>query len=1333
MIFDFALPERGPLRRAIADAYRADETETVEALLDYVALDPDAERRIGERTEQLVRTVRAKPSEGAVEAFMQEYALSSKEGIVLMCLAEALLRVPDADTVDRLIEDKLTAADWSRHLGHSESLFVNASTWGFMLTGNLLASKGSDEHDLRTVLSGLLARTGEPIIRQAITQAMRILGRQFIMGETIEEGLRRARPDEKLGYRHSYDMLGEAARTEDDARHFFESYQHAIAAIAKTKPRDPITAPGLSVKLSALDPRYEFGQYERVMAVVLPRLATLCAQAKDARIGLTVDAEEADRLELSFDILARLAADPALAGWDGLGLALQAYQKRAFPAVDWLADLARRGGRRFMVRLVKGAYWDTEIKNAQENGHDGYPVFTRKASTDLAYIACAKKILANKDAFYPQFATHNAQTVSVILELAGNDRDFEFQRLHGMGEALYEDIVAADGLGLSCRVYAPCGGHKELLPYLVRRLLENGANTSFVNRIMDEDVPIEQIAADPVREAANTEPKPHPRIPLPRHIYSGGRLNSRGLDVTDEPRLETLGAAMAAYAQGSWRAAPIVDGDPRDGGGDPVHDPADRRRVVGEAREASADDVEAALASAARAADSWSARPADERATCLERAADLMEERTAQLMAVATREAGKTLLDGIAEVREAVDFCRYYAMQARRLYGEPLALAGGGTARRRAHGVFLCISPWNFPLAIFTGQVTAALAAGNAVIAKPAEQTPIMAAHAVEILHEAGIPGEVLHLLPGRGETVGAALVADRRVAGVAFTGGTDTAMAIRRGLAARDDGPIPFIAETGGQNAMIVDSTALPEQAVNDVIRSAFGSAGQRCSALRVLFVQRDIGKTVIDMLAGAMDVLSVGDPAHVSTDIGPLIDGDALDMLDGHDQRMAAAARCLGTAPLRAGTEHGMFFAPRAYAIESIERLEKEVFGPFLHVVEYDAGRLDEVIGSINGSGYGLTFGLHSRIDSAAEEMRERIHAGNIYVNRNIIGAVVGVQPFGGQGLSGTGPKAGGPHYLARFGRLEREKPTPKRTNGAGAPASHWTSMPIIAGRPASGPVVTTHRPGQAGRVNGTLVPARREHVEQALASASFAFPRWDGRSADARADVLDEFAHRLSNDPGSLTEAAIEAAGLDPAMAAELAEQSAASVRGFAGAGRELLGAPRTLRGYTGERDELSLHGRGVFLCLVEGAADLVSLNGMVAAALAAGNSVLVLCDEAYAHAGCRAVRRWHEAGIMAEALHFIPVVDEDLRAGAIGDPRVAGIAMSGPESAIRAVDRSIARRAGPIIPLIAGCTDGGVDPGFAATGDLYRFAHERSLSVDTTASGGNASLFSMDEPE
>ena len=1017
MIFE-GVPEAGePPRQSVRQAHFADETALVHQLAAIAGSADEDRERVEAVARRLVEGVRRRRPHG-LDAFLREYRLSSQEGVVLMCLAEALLRVPDTETRDRLIRDKIGDADWSRHLGRSESLLVNASTWALMLTGRVIRLDGSGE-DAGSMVGRLVARSGEPVIRQAVVQAMRILGRQYVMGRTIEEALENAAEGEKRGYRHSFDMLGEAARTAADVERYAMAYAQAIAALgASAGRRGWRDGPGVSVKLSALHPRYEFAQSARVLRELVPRIVEIALLAREVGIGLCVDAEEADRLDISQDVLAAIFAEPRLAGWDGLGLALQAYQKRALPVIGWLAGQAARTGRRIPVRLVKGAYWDSEIKRAQERGLPSYPVFTRKAATDISYLACARKLLENPQAFFPQFATHNAHTVAAVLAMA-DGREFEFQRLHGMGEALYDQVVG--DLGAPCRVYAPVGSHEDLLPYLVRRLLENGANTSFVNRIADADAPIDELIADPVRRIAAEKSIPHPRIPLPADLFPD-RANSRGLDLSSPDELIGLGQAMEKAAESGWLAGPVVGGRMRRSTPAQVlTDPSDRRRQIGRVMIAAEADIEEALNRAVRVAPQWDRLGGAGRAEVLDRVADALQGAMPELMAMCVREAGKTIPDSLGEVREAVDFCRYYAARARADFARPRDLPGptGESDRLSLHGrgVFACISPWNFPLAIFTGQVAGALAAGNAVVAKPAEQTPLIAARAVALMHEAGVPGDVLHLLPGDGIAVGGRLVADPRIGGVAFTGSTETAQAINRQLAARPGAIVPLIAETGGQNAMIVDSSALTEQVVADVVTSAFQSTGQRCSALRILFLQDDGADRVLEMLAGAMAELAIGDPGLLRTDLGPVIDSAALATLRAHVDRMERIGKLIYRSPLPPDTEHGTFLAPQAFLLDDPAIVEREVFGPILHVVRYRADRLEAVLEAVGRTGYGLTMGVHSRIDSTINAVIAGARVGNIYVNRSMIGAVVGTQPFGGEGLSGTGPKAGGPHYLPRF----------------------------------------------------------------------------------------------------------------------------------------------------------------------------------------------------------------------------------------------------------------------------------------------------------------------------
>ncbi|MNK24582.1 Bifunctional protein PutA [compost metagenome] len=1046
------LPTPPPaFRQAITDAWMKDEANHVRELLEQARLPADEQAQVQATAADLVARVRVRAKDqGAIEAFMRQYDLGSEEGVLLMCVAEALLRIPDQDTADKLIRDKLGDADWKKHMGGSDSVLVNASTWGLMLTGRLVQINDATRADVPGAFARLIGRVGEPVIRLAVRQAMKIMGHQFVMGRTIDEALSRSHKGDNASYRYSFDMLGEGALTMKDAKRYLEDYRRAIHSIGGDhKARggrpdgDVNAAPGISIKLSALYPRYEHAKRARVMADLVPGVLELAQLAKSYGIGCTVDAEETDRLELSLDIIEAVVTDASLSGWEGFGVVVQAYQKRTPYTIDYLADLARRIGRRLQVRLVKGAYWDAEIKRAQIDGLPAYPVFTRKQNTDVSYLACTKRLFSHADALYPMFATHNAHTIAAVKAIAKGGQ-YEHQKLHGMGDDLYAEVVPADRLNVPCRVYAPVGSHEDLLPYLVRRLLENGANSSFVNRITDDAVAIDDLIRDPVEAVSSFASIPHPKIPLPVDLLRSqnhDRTNSMGVNLANDNDLRALAEQLNAAVK-PWQAAPLVPGATPTGALLNVTNPADTRQVVGQWQPADSATVQKALANAVVAQPAWNRTPAASRAAILEHAADQLEARMPEFMALCVKEAGKSLPDGIAEVREAVDFLRYYAKQAREQFGhaEKLPSPTGESNELQLHGrgVFVCISPWNFPLAIFLGQVAAALAAGNSVIAKPAEQTNLIGYYAVKLLLDAGVPEGVVQFLPGDGATVGAALTADPRVAGVAFTGSTDTARAINRAMAARDAAIGVLIAETGGQNAFIADSSALPEQLVKDAIGSAFTSAGQRCSAARVLFVQDDIADKVMTMLSGAMAELKVGDPGLLSTDVGPVIDADALQILQDHAVRMEKEARLIAAAELSEAAAHGTFFAPRAYELKNLDQLHKEIFGPVLHVIRWKGDQLDAVIDQINATGYGLTLGVHSRIDETVDRISSRINVGNVYVNRNQIGAVVGVQPFGGQGLSGTGPKAGGPHYLLRFAT---EKTVTVNTTAAGGNASLLT----------------------------------------------------------------------------------------------------------------------------------------------------------------------------------------------------------------------------------------------------------------------------------------------------
>ncbi|WP_105607327.1 trifunctional transcriptional regulator/proline dehydrogenase/L-glutamate gamma-semialdehyde dehydrogenase [Cronobacter sakazakii] len=1228
-------------RAAITAAWRRAETDAVPMLLEQARLP----QPVAEKTHQLAWSLAEKLRNqktasgraGMVQSLLQEFSLSSQEGVALMCLAEALLRIPDKATRDALIRDKISNGNWQSHIGRSPSLFVNAATWGLLFTGRLVSTH--NEASLSRSLNRIIGKSGEPLIRKGVDMAMRLMGEQFVTGETIAEALANARKLEEKGFRYSYDMLGEAALTAADAQAYMVSYQQAIHAIGKaSNGRGIYEGPGISIKLSALHPRYSRAQYDRVMEELYPRLKSLTLLARQYDIGINIDAEEADRLEISLDLLETLCFEPELAGWNGIGFVIQAYQKRCPFVIDYLIDLATRSRRRLMIRLVKGAYWDSEIKRAQMEGLEGYPVYTRKVYTDISYLACAKKLLAVPNLIYPQFATHNAHTLAAIYNLAGQNYypgQYEFQCLHGMGEPLYEQVVGkiSDGkLNRPCRIYAPVGTHETLLAYLVRRLLENGANTSFVNRIADNTLSLDDLVADPVsavEQLAAQEGRvglPHPKIPLPQDLYGEGRVNSAGLDLANEHRLASLSSSLLNSALQKWRALPMLEKTVDDGELAPVINPAEPRDIVGYAREATEAEVAQALESAVNNAPIWFATPPQERAAILERAAVLMEDQTQTLIGILVREAGKTFANAIAEVREAVDFLRYYAGQVRDDFDNET---------HRPLGPVVCISPWNFPLAIFTGQVAAALAAGNSVLAKPAEQTPLIAAQGIQILLEAGVPQGVVQLLPGRGETVGAQLTGDPRVRGVMFTGSTEVATLLQRNIADRLDPqgrPTPLIAETGGLNAMIVDSSALTEQVVVDVVASAFDSAGQRCSALRVLCLQEEIADHTLTMLKGAMAECRMGNPGRLTTDIGPVIDADAKAGIERHIQAMRAKGRKVFQAARDNSLDArewqtGTFVMPTLIELESFDEMKKEVFGPVLHVVRYNRNNLAGLIEQINKAGYGLTLGVHTRIDETIAQVTGSAHVGNLYVNRNMVGAVVGVQPFGGEGLSGTGPKAGGPLYLYR----------------------------LLASRPDAA-VQTTLERHDARYAQDAQVKALITRPHQALTE-------WAAGRPELKA--LCEHYLALSQS-----------------------------------------GVQRTLPGPTGERNTYTLLPRERVLCLADNEQDLLV---QLAAATSAGSRVLWV-DEP--------LQRTLAKQLPAAVNAIIDFAKPDVLFSQFFD----AVIYHGDSDQLRALCEKVAARDGAIVSV----------QGFARGETnllLERLWLERSLSVNTAAAGGNASLMTI----
>ncbi|MBL4739759.1 MAG: bifunctional proline dehydrogenase/L-glutamate gamma-semialdehyde dehydrogenase PutA [Sneathiella sp.] len=1216
------------IRKKMRNAYLCNEDEAIKSLVEYTNLNTHTKEQLVDSAAEFVRVLRRSKNPGLMEIFLSEYGLSTEEGVALMCLAEALLRVPDDATIDVLIQDKISAADWGKHLGHSTSPLVNASTWALMLTGKVISPKEADSWDVVQNVRHLIRRVGEPVIRNAVSRAMKVLGHQFVLGRNIKEAMKRGGNMEEKGYQYSYDMLGEAAHTATDAKKYFLSYSRAISQISERSTATDIRDnPAISVKLSALHPRYEFTHKKRVMDELVPRVSSLVLQAKNANMGFTIDAEEADRLDLSLDVIEAVLSVPDLAGWDGFGLVVQAYSPRAIHVLDWCYDLATRLDRKIMIRLVKGAYWDTEIKLAQVEGLSAYPVFTMKAATDISYTACAKKLLSMTDRIYPQFATHNAHTMATVLHLAGTQTNLEFQRLHGMGEALHNLVKARHGG--RCRIYAPVGIHEDLLAYLVRRLLENGANSSFVNQVLDEKVPAKLVVSDPEESLKSRRERGAVGIPLPTDIYPMNRINSSGINFANPDELSDFEKTRQQFKQKIWTGAPVIGGSIQNGAVRKIYNPSDKSDFVGEIVEATEPQILVAFNTAQKAQPDWAATEASARADAIRKVADLLEENRDELMALLAREAGKTPFDALGEVREAVDFCRFYAQEAPLIDAEI-----SGSAR----GVFVCISPWNFPLAIFMGQVVAALVTGNAVLAKPAEQTSLVAAFAVDLMHKAGIPANVLHFLPGKGAVVGQALVSHPTLAGVCFTGSTNTAQRINRAMADNGSSYAPLIAETGGLNAMIVDSTALPEQVVGDIVASAFQSAGQRCSALRMLYVQEDIADKIIPMLEGAMDDLSIGDPWSMGTDLGPVIDPDAKQNILNYCDALEAGGQLIKKLTLsKEQMENGYFIAPSVFKVFGIEEMEREIFGPVLHVATFKSGDLKKVVHAINDAGYGLTMGLHTRVDRRVQEVAEIAEVGNLYVNRNQIGAVVGVQPFGGEGLSGTGPKAGGPLYLHKFvGRK---------------PAQLSRSL-------------VKHQEGPR--------PTREERTEKHK-QGLFDSLHWIYENLPALERKFQVKAIQIKNRLNGYTSEVIE------------------------------------LVGPTGESNQLQFHKRGTLLV-----AGCNWLNDALVA-LATGNSVLIFDQGSEASEFMVFCRK---AGLPARVLSLLSL--EEFQKYLDGFSLLSGLCLSVEEGIeLKTIRQKLAATDGAIIPLLqSGKT-------------WHEFALERTLSVDTTASGGNAALLASVE--
>lgn len=1257
-----------PLRTKIRDFYRITEDEAIAAILPVAEVNMSARSRAWERARTMVLHIRnEQEGHGGVDALLNEFSLSTAEGIVLMCLAEALLRVPDKHTQDMLIRDKLSQGEWTPHLGNSDSLFVNASAWGLLVTGNMVEYSDEKKNTQFGVLKKTLGRLGEPVIRRAMTIAMKVMGKQFVMGETIQAAVERAKEKEAQGYVYSYDMLGEGARTSADALRYYAAYEKAIHVIGQAaKGKGPIKSPGISVKLSAIHPRYAFTHRERVLLEIPEKLKALCMLAKQYDIGLTVDAEESERLDISLDIIEAVFSDPDLGDWSGFGLAVQAYQKRAIHVIEWLRDLTLKTQRRMMVRLVKGAYWDSEIKHSQQLGLDDYPVFTRKSSTDVSYHACANKLLAYRDTIFPQFATHNAYTASVIIELAGGAHDsFEFQCLHGMGDSLYDQVVRREGI--QCRVYAPVGEHEDLLAYLVRRLLENGANSSFVNAIVNPDLPVESLLADPVERTQRLAVKRNPRIALPKDLFGEARVNSRGLDITDTQALTPLATAVKHWWQQQQAQVEQYDKTTQDTVA--VVNPAAPDEVVGYLQYATPTEMLDALGRVDAGFAQWSTQPVVERAACLERIADALERHMDVLIGLCIKEAGKVTQDAIDEIREAVDFCRYYAVQALQLAKDE---------RLQSRGVMLCISPWNFPLAIFLGQVVAALVTGNTVLAKPAEQTSLIAKYTLDLMRSVGLPNDACELIVAPGPAVGEVLLPDERIRAVMFTGSTKTGTLLAQTLAQRGTEQVPLIAETGGQNCMIVDSTALPEQVVDDVITSGMQSAGQRCSALRVLFIQDDIADNVIRMITGAMDELVVGDPADLATDVGPVIDQRALATLQEHVADMqnhisAGTAKLLHEVGL-AKELKGYYFAPRLYEINDISLLKQEVFGPCVHVIRFKGDAVEQLIEQVNATGYGLTMGIHTRIEERATALAQLSRAGNIYINRNMIGAVVGVQPFGGRGLSGTGPKAGGPNYL---GRLLQEKATPKPTQN-----------------------VSLTEPDHALTSTGTAITEANIMMQSALASAQ----AWRLTSLNDRVSVVRQLLAKIA------TVQSIQTFADDLEHTLAVCREQVLQIE-------KRLAKPMVLPGPTGESNTLLYEPRGVLLCLGDKDVSFEYWALSLVTALATGNIVIsVVSDVFYAEAlefKAQLQATGTDSNVLQVAqLHHVNAL--------LMDAGLSGVVVDSQTDRSAYITTMLAQREGAILPVITAEYNDNL---------IQRLVTEKTISIDTTASGGNTSLMTL----
>lgn len=1271
MLFQKEWLDNSPLRQKIREFHRIDEAKAIEHILPLAEVSTLVRSRAWERARKMVLRIRKEAkSHGGIDALLNEFSLSTAEGIVLMCLAEALLRVPDKHTQDYLIRDKLSKGQWAPHLGNSDSLFVNASAWGLLLTGNVISYTDHSYPAITaqsqiSLLKKTMGRLGEPVIRKAMTLAMKVMGKQFVMGESIEDACNRAEEKEKQGYLYSYDMLGEGARTQYDADRYFKSYEHALHVIgAAADGKGPIKSPGISVKLSAIHPKYDFKNYREAVLSVSERLKKLSLLAKHYDIGLTVDAEESERLDISLDIIETVFSNIELDQWIGFGIAVQAYQKRAIHLIDWLRALTVKVNKPMMIRLVKGAYWDTEIKHSQQGGFDDFPVFTRKSSTDVSYHACAKKLLDYRDTIYPQFATHNAYSASIILELAGDDTcGFEFQCLHGMGDTLYDQIVRDQHI--PCRVYAPVGQHEDLLAYLVRRLLENGANSSFVNAIVDDAKPIESLLNDPIERTQRLQTKSNPKIANPRELYGQSRVNSKSIDIYDVQALLDTKMSVEKWLQRHLVSIADMDKQAVDM---VVRNPANTSEILGGLVFDDAPLMRRKLAHAKSAFATWSECPVEERVQLLLRLASIIEVHMDEFIGLCIKEAGKVLQDAIDEIREAVDFCRYYAVEMRQV---------DVVEKHEPRGVFLCISPWNFPVAIFLGQIVAAVVAGNTVLAKPAEQTSLVAIRLLELMKSAGMPEHVVQLIVAKGSEVGSTLLPLYDVKGVIFTGSTQTGNLISRSLSQRATAQVPLIAETGGQNCMIVDSTALPEQVVDDVVHSGFQSAGQRCSALRVLYLQDDIADKIITMLVGAMKELTIGDPQWLSTDIGPVIDDKALEQLHRHTEIMQDKAKLLYKCIVDADL-NGHFFAPHLFEIDNLNVLTREVFGPIVHVIRFSSGDLESVIDDINATGYGLTMGIHSRIEVRAEKLAQLTDAGNVYINRNMIGAVVGVQPFGGRGLSGTGPKAGGPNYLSRL--VKSKTPSKQKFEQT----EQEPFLPLIEKMDAD---------------------VAKYDVADALVNAAVqeALP-WRIKTMNERTSFLRQFLGMLADIN-------------DEKDTIEDVENTLASVRMQLINIEQKLGQPIALPGPTGESNKLYYEPRGTLIIFADEAVTLEHWLMTIITAIATGNVVIIVASDPY-YARAKSLKQ--EFGDTGAPRNIFQVARITYLDAILSHKKIAGVVIDSSSSKCGSVAYKLASREGAIIPMIY------MDD-YANL--ILRVVTEKTISIDITASGGNTTLMTM----